>query len=155
MQNMSRRKGKLFIIVGAIGFIALLCFICFGKCASRLGYHDFEVGGIYYKIVDDISRIVKVSYRGSDWEDYDQEYRGAVVIPDSLTYRNRTYTVAEIDNYAFRDCSEMTSIAVPESVWHIGREAFSGCDALKEIHISNLSAWCEMSFYDVLDDILF
>lgn len=28
----------------------------------------------------------------------------------------------------------------------------SGCSGLKEIHISDLSAWCELSFYDVADD---
>ena len=30
--------------------------------------------------------------------------------------------------------------------------AFSGCEGLKEININSLSSWCEMSFYDVLDD---
>jgi hypothetical protein len=45
----------------------------------------------------------------------------------------------------------MTSIAIPETVWHIGLGAFSGCEGLKEIHINSLSSWCEMSFYDVLD----
>jgi len=115
-------------------------------------YHDFECNGIYYRIVDDISDIVKVTYKGKDWESYDHEYSGTVVIPDSLTYRNRTYRVTEIGDYAFRGCSEMTSIAIPETVWHIGLGAFSGCEGLKEIHINSLSSWCEMSFYDVTDD---
>ena len=150
---MVRTKGKLFIIVVAIGFIALLCFICFGKCASRLGYHDFEVGGIYYKIVDDISRIVKVSYKGSDWEDYDQEYLDTIVIPEIVTYKHRNYRVTEIGDNAFRNCSAMTSISIPASVWLIGHGAFDGCETLKEIHINNLSAWCEMRFWDVVDDI--
>lgn len=113
--------------------------------------HDFECNGIYYRIVDDISDKVKVTYKGKDWESYDHEYSGTVVIPDSLTYRNRTYSVTEIGDYAFRGCSEMTSIAIPETVWHIGLGAFSGCEGLKEIHINSLSSWCEMSFYDVLD----
>lgn len=114
--------------------------------------HDFECNGIYYRIVDDISDIVKVTYKGKDWESYDHEYSGTVVIPDSLTYRNRTYRVTEIDDYAFSGCSEMTSVSIPASVWHIGLGAFSGCEGLKEIHINSLSSWCEMSFYDVLDD---
>ena len=69
MQNMNRRKGKLFIIVGAIGFIALLCFICFGKCASRLGYHDFEVGGKYYEAYHEADE----AYEVLD-DDYYEEY---------------------------------------------------------------------------------
>ena len=116
------------------------------------GSHDFERNGIYYRIVDDISNIVKVTYKGKDWESYDHEYSGTVVISDSLTYRNRTYRVTEIDDHAFSGCSEITSITIPASVWHIGLDAFSGCEGLKEIHISDLSAWCELSFYDVTDD---
>lgn len=133
---------------------AILAIVVAGLLISQRNSdcHDFECNGIYYRIVDDISDIVKVTYKGKDWESYDHEYSGTVVIPDSLTYRNRTYRVTEIDDYAFSGCSEMTSVSIPASVWYIGREAFSGCEALKEIHISNLSAWCEMSFYDVLDD---
>jgi hypothetical protein len=47
----------------------------------------------------------------------------------------------------------MTSIVIPASVWHIGIDAFGGCSGLKEVHISDLSAWCELSFYDVTDDV--
>ena len=114
--------------------------------------HDFERNGIYYRIVDDISNIVKVTYKGKDWESYDHEYSGTVVISDSLTYRNRTYRVTEIDDHAFSGCSEITSITIPASVWHIGLDAFKDCYGLKEIHISDLSAWCELSFCDVTDD---
>ena len=128
------------------------CFILLCSCNQHSVSHDFEVDGIYYKIVDEDSRLAMVTYKGRDWNAYDNEYRGAIVIPNIVTYRNHDYSITEIGDYAFRDCSEMTSIAVSESVWHIGREAFSGCEALKEIHINNLSAWCEMSFYDVLDD---
>lgn len=133
----------------------LLLFTCFTvllSCNQHSESHDFEIGGIYYKIVDKDSRLAMVTYKDKDWDAYDHEYRGAIVIPNIVTYRNNDYTITEVGDYAFRDCSEMTSVAVPKSVWHIGREAFSGCKALKEIHISNLSAWCEMSFYDALDD---
>ena len=73
--------------------------------------HDFEVGGIYYKIVDDISNEVKVTYKGNDWKAYSHEYSDVVVIPDKLTYEGKTYTVTEIDDYAFSGCTMITSIA--------------------------------------------
>ena len=133
---------------------AILAIVVAGLLISQRNSdcHDFECNGIYYRIVDDISNIVQVTYKGKDWESYDHEYSGTVVIPDSLTYRNRTYRVTEIDDYAFCGCNEMTSVSIPASVWHIGFGAFSGCEGLKEIHINSLSSWCEMSFYDVLDD---
>ena len=133
----------------------LLLFTCFTallSCNQHSGRHDFEVDGIYYKIVDEDSRLAMVTYKGKDWDAYDHEYRDTILIPNTVTYRNKVYRITEIGDYAFRGCSEMTSIAVPESVWHIGLGAFSGCEGLKEIHINSLSSWCEMSFYDVTDD---
>ena len=113
--------------------------------------HDFECNGIYYRIVNDMSGIVMVTYKGKEWESYDNEYKGSVVIPDSLTYRNRTYRVTEIDDYAFCGCSSMTSVSIPASVRLVGFCTFSGCVGLKEVHISDLSSWCKQSFYDILD----
>ncbi len=133
----------------------LLLFTCFTallSCNQHSESHNFEVDGIYYKIVDKDSRLAMVTYKGKDWNAYDHEYRDTILIPNTVTYRNKVYRITEIGDYAFRGCSEMTSIAIPETVWHIGLGAFSGCEGLKEIHISDLSAWCELSFYDVTDD---
>ena len=131
---------------------ALLAIAVAGFLMSPMDGHDFEVDGICYEIVDDISKIVKVTYKGNDREAYEDEYSGEVVIPRELTYRGRNYTVTEIGDYAFSGCGKMTSISIPESVWCVGNGAFEGCDGLSEIHISNLSAWCAMSFWDVLDE---
>ncbi len=122
---------------------ALLAIVVVGFLIVPGDDHDFEVDGIYYEIVDDISYSVKV---------VKHEYSGAVVIPKDLTYRGRNYTVTEIGDYAFSGCSKMTSISIPESVWHVGIGAFNACSGFKEIHISDLSAWCELSFFDVADD---
>ena len=131
----------LFVIVVA-GFLII----------PRNG-REFEVDGICYKVVDDISNIIAVTCKGDSYDAYSDEYAGAVVIPDNITYRGINYTVEQIDNEAFRDCSKMTSITIPPNVWHVGIGAFSGCSGLKEIHISDLSAWCKLSFDDVADDV--
>ena len=114
--------------------------------------HDFEVNGIYYKVLDSTSNAVAVTYKGDSYAAYADEYIGAVTIPSNITYSGVNYAVEQIGTDAFRDCSKMTSIAIPPSVWHIGKSVFEGCEGLKEIHISDLSAWCELSFRDVLDD---
>ena len=48
-----------------------------------------------------------------------------------------TYTVSCIGSYAFKDCSGLTSITIPNSVTSIGTEAFSGCSGLTSITIPN------------------
>ena len=51
----------------------------------------------------------------SPW--YDQNIK-RIIIDDSVT---------TIGNYAFSDCSSLTSVTIPNSVTTIGYHAFSGC----------------------------
>ena len=54
--------------------------------------------------------------------------------------------VKSIGEYAFYYCSGLTSITIPQSVTSIGRAAFEGCSGLTSVHISNIKAWCDISF---------
>ena len=141
------KSNKWLWVISALLTIAIVVFLIIPKDG-----HDFEVDGIYYKVVDDISNIVTVTYKGESCNTYADEYVGAVVIPDSITYRSINYTVEQIDAEAFSGCSKITSITIPASVWHVGIGAFLYCSGLKEVHISDLSGWCELSFGDVADD---
>ena len=96
--------------------------------------HDFEVGGIYYNINGNEAT---VTYRGSSYDDYSNEYTGAVNIPSSVTYNGTTYSVTTIGGNAFRDCSGLTSVTIPNSVTSIGSGAFSNCSGLTSVTIPN------------------
>ena len=63
----------------------------------------------------------------------------AVTLGDSIT---------NIGSYAFNKCSKLTSVTIPNSVTNIGRYAFVSCSGLTEVHISDLTAWCGISFGD-------
>lgn len=54
--------------------------------------------------------------------------KGAITIPDSVT---------SIGEYAFRDCSGLTSIIIPDGVTSIGGGAFYGCSGLTSVSIGN------------------
>ena len=55
----------------------------------------------------------------------------------SLTSIEIPNSVTIIGEYAFHDCSSLTSIEIPNSVTSIGRSAFSGCSSLTSIEIPN------------------
>ena len=105
--------------------------------------HDFGVANadgktIYYVYNNGSSgTTVSVSYRGSDFDSYSNEYSGDIVIPKSVTYNAKTYSVTSIGESAFRGCSGLTSITIPNSVTSIGWYAFEGCSGLTSITIPN------------------
>lgn len=112
---------------------------------------DFEVNGIYYDYnPNDQTAIVTYSIN--------KKYSGNIDIPDQVSYNGRTLPVSTIGHYAFRDCTELESVGlpneltkiewgafegctkiykinIPETVTHIGSSAFEMCTALSEIEI--------------------
>ena len=108
--------------------------------------HDFEVNGIYYNITN--GNEVAVTYRGTSFSDYLHEYYDEVSIPATVTYKGTTYSVTSIDYSAFRDCSGLTSVTIPNSVTSIGSSAFECCTELTSIDIPN--SVTELGWYTFL-----
>ena len=106
-------------------------------CTTSATAHDFEVGGIYYYVTDATNKTVAVTYRGTSYNVYSNEYTGSVVIPQSVTYNGSTYSVTSIGYTAFSCCTGLTSIVIPNSVTSIGDDAFSCCTGLTSIVIPN------------------
>ena len=99
--------------------------------------HDFEVGGIYYNVTSLENLEVEVtSYCDYQDDEYDEhKYSGDIVIPETVTYKNRILSVTSIESGAFRDCSGLTSVDIPDGVTQIGDYAFNGCSGLTSIDI--------------------
>ena len=90
-------------------------------------YYDFKAGGIYYHInADGTSVEMTFSRRG---------YTGDIVIPSTVEYKGKTYSVTSIGYRAFSGCTSLASISLPEGVTRIGEGAFSGCTSLASISL--------------------
>ena len=62
-------------------------------------------------------------------------YSGDVVIPETVTYMNRTRKVTSIGYYAFDYCTNLTSVTIPNTIKSIS--SFRYCSKLKKIIIPN------------------
>ena len=89
-----------------------------------------EIDGIWYNLVSKI-KTAEVANKPSG------KYSGAIVIPEKVTYDGAEYSVTSIGNYAFCNCTGLTSIVIPNSVTSIDIFVFNGCTALATITIGN------------------
>ena len=60
-----------------------------------------------------------------------------LVIPDDVT---------SIGKYQFQYCTCLTSVTIPKTVTNIPSSAFWGCENLRSVKITDLTAWCKIQF---------
>lgn len=97
--------------------------------------YDFKVDGLCYNILSQTDRTVAVTrYFG---EEYVENYKGDIVIPENVVFDSKTYTVISIWKEAFFGCSQLTSVSIPNTVIGIGQDAFNSCRSLTTIDIPN------------------
>ena len=91
---------------------------------------DVEVDGIFYNL-DKETKTASVTYRNGF------KYKGAVVIPETVSVDGTAYSVTSLGEKCFFECSGLTSITIPNSVTSLGDYCFSGCSGLTSITIPN------------------
>ena len=64
-----------------------------------------------------------------------KNYKGKIVIPETIVYDGEEYTVTKIGDKAFYGLSELVSVTIPNSVTSIGYDAFYNCVSLISLDI--------------------
>lgn len=95
---------------------------------------------LYYNITNSTNRYVELTYPGSSywdgWSGYNKP-TGNLVIPGTVQYSGRTYTVTSIGAHAFYSCYGLTSVVISNSVTTINEEAFYVCNGLTSVTIGS------------------
>ena len=82
--------------------------------------YDVELDGIFYNLDKENKTASVASY----------SYKGAVVIPETISVDGKAYTVTSLGENCFSGCWSLTSITIPNSVTRIGEYCFSSCITL-------------------------
>ncbi len=105
--------------------LTFLLSVLMSMICSQTTAHDIEVANtdgvtLYYNWINNNTELA-VSYRGTSSSSYLNEYTGNIVIPASITYNGKTYSVTSIGSGAFYGCTGLTSVTIPNSVKSIGK----------------------------------
>ena len=134
--------------------IILLLALIMSAAAVAEEVYDFDVNGIYYKILENGNE-VSVTYRNYSYSShtayYESDYTGDVVIPETETINGESYRVRYIGSEAFYGCVNLTSVTLPSTIVNIGYHSFANCHILEYIELpegmqqinSNAFSYCE------------
>lgn len=88
---------------------------------------------LYYVIYSDTSAVAVVGETQVENYSYTPAYSnltGSLTIPSTVSYGGNTYPVIGIYDRAFSNCTGLTSVSIPSSVYYIGEQAFYNCNGL-------------------------
>ena len=91
---------------------------------------DVEVDGIFYNL-DKETKTASVTYRNGF------KYKGAVVIPETVSVDGTAYSVTSLGDECFYHCTSLTNITIPNSVNSLGKQFFYECSSMTSITIPN------------------
>ena len=157
-------KGKLISSL----LIAFMSLNSFKLYAYDIAVENADGVTIYYNYIND-GKELEVTYRWNSYSSYDKSYSGSVIIPEEVTYMNRTRKVTSIGKEAFEGCNGLTSVTFPNSVTNIGDQsfnqcfgltsvtipnsvtsigggAFQNCNGLTSVNITDIESWCKITF---------
>ena len=133
--------------------------------------YDFEKDGIFYNVTSLEDLTVEVTNEEGNYH----HYSGNIIVPETVDWNERTFTVTAIGDDAFSQsditsinmpisitrighaafyhCDQLDSIAIPDSVTYIGGQAFRGCERLKSIAFPKNLESIDYSAFDECDSL--
>lgn len=140
----------------------LVFVICTILCANVVSAQEtFIIGDLTYKVIQESQ--VEVTYCNL--------FAESIIVPEKVTFEEKTYNViyigreafyklpnltsvklpegiVYIKDHAFYKCKNLTSINIPNTIYKIGNSAFEGCSSLSDITIpESVTSIGDYAFY--------
>ena len=111
-------------------------------CGTASAY-SFKSGSLCYNIVSGTNN-VRVTYEKWATPSYNN-LSGAITVPQTVKNGSKTYTVVGVETNTFSGCP-VTSVSLPSTVKTIGSDAFGQCSELTSVNIPDgvtvISEYC-------------
>ncbi len=112
--------------ISLLSFLASVCLLLGLSACDVFGGENKEIRQIQYELSEDGTYYIVASSGTGELE------KKTLVIPE--TYNN--LPVKAIEEKAFEDCFELTSVTIPSTIVAIGEDAFYACGKLTEINFN-------------------
>ncbi|MCR5282887.1 MAG: leucine-rich repeat domain-containing protein [Lachnospiraceae bacterium] len=136
MKNVLRKVG-LFLFVATV-FAGALDIACFAEDVVGTRFWQVSDKKEDSKLQFEVTKLSTESNEVAVYDFNDDKIGKILTIPETVKHDGTTYTVTTINMTAFsgENPSMLESVTIPETIRSIGREAFYGCEKLKEVQIS-------------------
>lgn len=102
-------------------------------CQNASAY-DYEYNGFYFNL-NAVERTATVTYKTTSYN----SYSGIIDIPDYFPGpKDIEYTVVAIGNNAFKGCTSVKKLVIPNTVTEIGDNAFEGCTGITTVTLPQM-----------------
>ena len=136
--------------------IFLLVFLSASQNLQAYDFSAISPSGhtLYYTISNGTASVVSPLEPG--WYYIrDRGITGDIVIPDTVSYNNITYSVTSIGPSTFSHCESVRSITIPSSVTNIGESAFDCCYKLSTLYIPDAVTNIGIGAFDGVKHIVY
>ena len=128
-----RTNLQKYSIMKKLGILLLACIT-----ALNLWAEEFKIGKFTFETITSTT---------IELVDVDQDITN-VFLSETINYDGKNYTITSIGVDAFKDCSSLTSVTIPNSVTSIESGAFEGCSSLRSVTIpSSVTRIGDSAFY--------
>lgn len=107
-------------IFDSMSYKQVLCvLLSLSTALNTFAADKFEVGGLYYSIISEENKTVKVEAQTSQIGTDNYANLTNCIIPSTIQYSNTTYSVTEIAYNAFNNAPNLISVTIPVSITKI------------------------------------